>query len=154
MLALRRTIAAIGRIKGAEKDLYQTYLERLSWPVKTIELDARGQAAGSKRQLTESNKLIAAVPGGARMVALDEKGREFDSRGFARALQEFELDGVKDLAFLVGGAEGHTTELIHSADLVISFGQQTWPHMLVRVMLAEQLYRASTILAGHPYHRD
>ena len=153
-MALRLTIAAIGRIKGAEKELFQSYLKRLSWPIRTIEVDARGQAAGAKRRAIESEKLAAAVPVGARIVALDEKGREFDSRGFARTLHEFELDGVQDLAFLIGGAEGHTKELIGNADLVLSFGQQTWPHMLVRVMLAEQLYRASTILSGHPYHRD
>lgn len=151
-MALRITIGAVGLIKGVERDLYQNYIGRLSWPANTVEIDDR--KAGAKRQAFAAAKLLAAVPEGARIVALDEKGRSFDSRAFANNIKGAEQDGYRDMAFLIGGADGHGAEVIDAADLVISFGKQTWPHMLARVMLAEQLYRAGTILSGHPYHRD
>lgn len=153
-MALRINIIAIGLIKGAEKELYENYAGRISWPLRTIEIDDRKLGTGGARQAAASARLLQAVPESARVIALDEQGRAFDSRAFARQIQTYELDGDRDVAFLIGGADGHTDAVTQKADLVLSFGKQTWPHMLARVMLAEQLYRAGTILSGHPYHRD
>lgn len=153
-MALRLTIAAVGHMKGAEQELYRTYIDRLSWPVTTLEVADRQAMRTGKRQSGARDRLLSAVPSGATIVVLDESGRSFDSRAFAAQIKAFETDGVRDLAFLVGGADGHSDDVRAAAKLLLSFGKQTWPHMLARVMLAEQLYRASTILSGHPYHRD
>ena len=97
--------------------------------------------------------LRAALPRGARLVALDETGRTLDSAAFAGLLGDWRDAGTREAAFLIGGAGGLDPALRREADAVLAFGPMTWPHLLVRVMLAEQLYRAASILAGHPYHR-
>ncbi|MBL6957580.1 MAG: 23S rRNA (pseudouridine(1915)-N(3))-methyltransferase RlmH, partial [Rhodospirillales bacterium] len=98
--------------------------------------------------------LLGAVPKGAAAVVLDETGKNLGSRAFAEKLSRWRDDGRRDAAFLIGGADGHDGAVLKAADLVLSFGSLTWPHMLVRGMLAEQLFRAQSILSGHPYHRD
>ena len=94
------------------------------------------------------------MPQGALAVALDEHGRQLDSLAFARRLGEWQDQGRSEIAFLIGGPDGLAPSLLEQADAVIALGSMTWPHRLVRVLLAEQLYRASAILAGHPYHRS
>jgi 23S rRNA (pseudouridine1915-N3)-methyltransferase len=94
------------------------------------------------------------VPGGARLVALDQRGAAWTSADLADRLAGWRLRGVRELAFAIGGADGLGTAVIERADAVLSLGAMTWPHLLVRGMLLEQLYRAQQILAGHPYHRD
>ena len=96
---------------------------------------------------------MAAVPEGATVVVLDEGGRTLTSAAFARRIGGWRESGVRDLAFLIGGTDGMDESVIGRADLVLSLGSMTWPHLLVRGMLAEQIYRAQTILSGHPYHR-
>jgi 23S rRNA (pseudouridine1915-N3)-methyltransferase len=98
--------------------------------------------------------ISAALPPGARLVALDERGTAWSSRGLADRLGQWRDQGTATLAFAIGGAEGLDRQLIARADAVLSLGAMTWPHLLVRGMLLEQLYRAQQILAGHPYHRD
>jgi 23S rRNA (pseudouridine1915-N3)-methyltransferase len=93
------------------------------------------------------------VPAGAALVALDRRGKVLDSQGFADRLARWRDNSVSDVAFLIGGADGHTETLLKEAELVLSFGAMTWPHLLARAMLAEQIYRAQQLLAGHPYHR-
>jgi 23S rRNA (pseudouridine1915-N3)-methyltransferase len=102
----------------------------------------------------EADKLLAQIPKNAVLVALDERGESLDSGTFAQRLGAWRDAGRADLAFVIGGADGLDEEVRRRADLLLSFGRLTWPHMLVRGMLAEQLYRAQQILAGHPYHRD
>ena len=97
--------------------------------------------------------LMAAAPEGARIVALDERGRAEGSAQFAKRIEGWRDNGVRGIAFLIGGADGLSDDVRKRADLILSFGTMTWPHMLVRAMLAEQLYRAHSILTGHPYHR-
>ena len=104
--------------------------------------------------MREGQALLAAVPRGARLAALDERGDGFTSRDFAHRLGQWRDAGVADLAFVIGGAEGLDSSIIALADAVLSLGRMTWPHLLARCMLLEQLYRAQQILAGHPYHRD
>jgi 23S rRNA (pseudouridine1915-N3)-methyltransferase len=101
----------------------------------------------------EGELLLAAVPTDAVTVALDRRGRQMDSEAFARQLARWRDQSVADVAFLIGGADGHAEALLKKASLVLSFGAMTWPHQLARAMLAEQIYRGQQILAGHPYHR-
>lgn len=155
---MRVTICAVGRLrKGPEKDLIDDYTTRFDrtgralglGPLSLTEVDDRkgGGKAG------EAALLERALPNGARLIALDERGSLMGSPDFATALARFRDDGCSDLAFLIGGADGLAPELRARADLSLSFGPMVWPHMLARVMLTEQLYRAASILAGAPYHR-
>ena len=105
-------------------------------------------------QAREAELILAAVPAGARLVALDERGEAWSSRDLAERLASWRDQGTATLAFAIGGAEGLGRAVVERADAVLSLGAMTWPHLLVRGMLLEQLYRAQQILAGHPYHRD
>ncbi len=148
---MRIVIAAIGRSrKGPEQQILDTYVKRLPWTVTVRDFTEPG---GADRQTREGERLLKAVPPGATMVALDERGETLDSVGFAERLKRWRDAGVGDVAFLIGGADGHGLAVLDRADMRLSLGPMTWPHLMVRGMLAEQLYRASTILAGHPYHR-
>ena len=148
---MRIVIAAIGRSrKGPEQQILETYIKRLPW---TITVKDFAEPSGADRQAREGERLLKAVPAGATVVALDERGEALDSVGFAERLKRWRDAGVRDVAFLIGGADGHGAAVRARAEMLLSLGPMTWPHLMVRGMLAEQLYRASTILAGHPYHR-
>jgi 23S rRNA (pseudouridine1915-N3)-methyltransferase len=152
---VRLWIAAVGRGgRAASGSVYEDYARRLTWPLELREVELRQTLPPEKRKIRESEKLLAAVPAGAVMVALDEKGKTLSSREFALKLGAWRDDGVADLAFLIGGADGLDQSIREKAALVLSLGAMTWPHLLVRGMLAEQLYRAQSILTGHPYHRE
>ena len=135
-------IVARGRIgRGPEGELVDRYLGRLAWPHKVTELPDRG------------GRVPAAEPH-HRRVMLDETGEMLSSKGFADRLGRWRDDGVREARFLIGGADGFDDAERAGADLLLSFGRLTWPHMMTRAMLAEQLWRATSILAGHPYHRE
>ncbi len=156
---MRIHICAVGRLRGGpEAELIQDYLMRFDrtgramglGPAKVVEVEDRkggGRAA-------EAELLRRTVPKGAVVAVLDERGKVISSPGFATHLARWRDAGRGDLALLIGGADGIAPELRAAADFALSFGQMVWPHMLARVMLAEQLYRAATILAGTPYHRE
>ncbi|HBS49797.1 MAG TPA: 23S rRNA (pseudouridine(1915)-N(3))-methyltransferase RlmH [Rhodobacteraceae bacterium] len=156
---MRVHICAVGRLRrGPEKTLTDDYLERFArsgrglglGPAHVSEVEDRkggGMAA-------EAALLRRAIPGGAVLCTLDERGKRLTSPQFADALAAWRDAGHRDLALLIGGADGLEPSLRAEASLSLSFGAMVWPHMLVRAMLAEQLYRAATILAGSPYHRD
>jgi 23S rRNA (pseudouridine1915-N3)-methyltransferase len=147
-------IAAVGRVKaGAERALFDAYVARLPWRVDLKEIEIKKESALDVRRAREGEALLAAVPDGARLIALDERGKSETSDAFAKRLGRWRDDGVRATAFVIGGADGLDDAVRKRADTVLSFGALTWPHMLVRVLLAEQLYRAHTILTGHPYHR-
>lgn len=151
---MRITLVAVGRAKSdLAAALYRDFAKRLQWPLRLQEVEERRPLAPEARKQREGKRLIAAVPKGARLVALDEGGQCLDSAAFATLLGRWQDDGLADLAFVIGGAEGLSAEVRDEADLILSFGPMTWPHLLVRVLLAEQLYRAQCILSGHPYHR-
>ena len=158
---MRITIAAIGRLKaGAERVLLERFIDRagkagrqLGLTFAVREFPESRAAVAATRIDQEAAAMIASLPAGAVVVALDEAGKNLDSRGFAEQLAKWREAGVADLIFAIGGADGHGAPLIKRADLRLAFGALTWPHQLVRLMLAEQLYRAVTILTGHPYHR-
>ena len=153
---MRLIIAAVGRASAGDPEakLYDNYIKRLPWKVALKEIDERRSVKGAERQAREAKLLLQATPEQAAAVVLDEKGKTMDSRAFAGQLSRWQDEGQRDVAFLIGGADGHATDVRERAQLLLSLGSMTWPHMLARVMLAEQLYRASSILAGHPYHRD
>jgi len=153
------TVAAVGRLRSRpESALVEDYLTRFDrtgralglGPAKVVEIDDRKSAG----RASEAALLSAAIPKGALAIALDELGRAMTSPQFAETLERWAGTGVRDAAFLIGGADGLDPSLRDRADHLLSFGGMVWPHRLVRVMLAEQLYRAASILAGSPYHRE
>jgi len=147
-------IAAIGRAaRGPERDLYEHYAARIRWPLTLRELEEKRKLPPAQLILRESELLLDAVPAKATLVALDRRGKVLDSEAFAGRLESWRDNSMSDIAFLIGGADGHPESLLEKAALVLSFGAMTWPHLLARAMLAEQLYRAQQLLAGHPYHR-
>lgn len=146
---MRLTIIAVGRMKDrAEKELFERYANEVA--LREVEEKKKVPLAELKRR--EAELIRVALPKGALVVALDRRGKTLSSEELAQRIARWR-DGGRDVAFVIGGAEGLDDRLREEADFVLSFGSATWPHMLVRIMLAEQLYRAQSILAGHPYHR-
>jgi 23S rRNA (pseudouridine1915-N3)-methyltransferase len=152
---MRITIAAVGRLRdGPMLALYRDYTDRLPWQVVLKEVEERRKLSPPERIASESRLLAAAIPEGALVVALDQRGTVLSSEDFATRFGQWQEQGVGALAFVIGGADGLAPEWRRRAKLVLSLGPMTWPHLLVRVMLAEQLFRAHCILSGHPYHRS
>ena len=150
---MRLCLIAVGKLRdGAPKELFAGYAGRLPWPLTVIEVAERGNDPPALRVQREGADLRKRLPGGP-LIVLDETGADLASEALAETLARYRDAGAGTLTFAIGGADGHAPETLAAADLVLSFGRATWPHQLVRIMLAEQLYRASTILAGHPYHR-
>lgn len=156
-------VGAVGRLKdGPMRELCTDYFKRFevqgrSIGVRSVEVREVVESArrdANERRDEEAAALLSLVPAGAHLIALDERGTSPGSRDFAAKLQALQSDGVTDIAFLVGGPDGHGSAVRKAASRLLSFGAMTWPHMLVRAMLAEQLYRAVTILTKHPYHRQ
>ena len=151
---MRLHIIAVGRLKaGPQRDLAQHYAEHLAAPPAIREVEEKRPLPPVELKEREAALLLAAVPKGATIVALDGRGKTLSSEAFAERLARWRDAGVGDLAFLIGGAEGLAAAVRERAQFVLSLGAMTWPHALVRGMLLEQLYRAQQILAGHPYHR-
>lgn len=155
---MRIVVAAVGRLGPAragapEAALFKHYADRLTPPPLVREVTLKRALSGVAAVGAEAKLLLDAVPKGARMVALDAKGKALSSEALAGRLRGWRDDGVRQVAFLIGGADGLDASVLARADLVLSLGSMTWPHLLVRGMLAEQLYRAQCINAGHPYHR-
>jgi len=152
---VRLLIAAVGRIKaGPLADLQSEYVKRLGGSITIKEVEERRALPPAERKAREGDLLLAALPEEAVVVALDERGKSLASTTFAERLQRWQGDGVKTLAFVIGGADGLAQPTVQRANLVLSLGTMTWPHLLARILLLEQLYRAQQILNGHPYHRD
>ena len=134
-------IVARGKIgRSPEADLVDRYLKRIAWPTKVTEMPDRGGK-------------IPPLPGDSVSIVLDERGKVLSSTDLAKQLERWRDDGKREARFLIGAADGHDEEQRRSADVLLSLGPATWPHLLVRAMLAEQLFRATSILANHPYHR-
>ena len=134
-------IVARGKIgRSPEAELVERYLKRIAWPVKLTEL-------------ADDRRPSPPLPENSVSVLLDERGKALPSAELARKLEEWRDGGKREARFSIGGADGHGDEDRSSADMLLSFGPATWPHLLVRAMLAEQLFRATSILANHPYHR-
>jgi 23S rRNA (pseudouridine1915-N3)-methyltransferase len=146
-------LIAVGRARRDDAAaLFEHYAKRLRATIDVREIpEGKGKTA-AERMTREGTAILAAIPKGAHVVALDPRGKAMTSEAFATIVGGA-ADRGQTLAFLIGGADGFADEVRARADLVLSFGPMTWPHLMVRAMLAEQIYRAETILSGHPYHR-
>ena len=155
---MRLHVCAVGRLRaGPERDLVSDYMQRFDRTGRPLGLGPLTEhEVEDKKNLgmaAEAVLLDRAIPSGALLATLDERGRVISSPEFAEQLARWRDAGRQDVAFVIGGADGIAPSLRDRADFSLSFGKMVWPHMLVRVMLAEQLYRAATILGGGPYHR-
>jgi len=160
---MRLLVLAVGRLKhGAEADLAARYLKRVTQAGRSVGLrsievveirESRAQDA-ARRKLEEAIALANMIPDDAVLVLLDERGESLGSAAFAETLARWRDGGQDSVVFVIGGADGIAETLRGRAKITLSFGPATWPHQLVRIMLLEQLYRAVTLLSGHPYHRD
>ena len=159
---MKIVVVSIGRLKqGPERELAERYRERfedigrkLGFRGLTIHEIPESRARDTATRISEEAAAIAAaIPEKSVLVALDEHGKSIDSATFARQLGDWRDQGIANTIFVIGGADGLSPDLQRKAKLRIAFGSATWPHQMVRVMLLEQIYRAATILAGHPYHR-
>ncbi len=162
---MRMTLIAVGRAKpGPVRDLYDHYAERLDQGGRGLlggltlrEVEERRPLPPEELKRREAELLLGALGArakGARLIALDERGKTLASSDFAALLGRWRDDGVAELAFVIGGAGGLDDSVRQAAALTLALGPMTWPHLLTRALLAEQLYRAQSILAGHPYHRE
>ena len=152
---MRLILAAVGRAKpGPHLALQQLYAERITWPLTILEVEEKRKLPAAERREREGALLLARLPERAHIIALDERGKAPSSAEFAAMLGRWRDTGAETLAFLIGGADGHSEAVRERASALLAFGPMTWPHLLVRGMLLEQLYRAQQILAGHPYHRE
>lgn len=147
-------VIVIGRLrKGPYYDLIQEYQKRTRWPLTVYELESK-YTEPAHIQGDEARRITEHIKDSAFVIVLDERGDGLRSLDFAKTLEKLQNNGNDHIQFIIGGADGLTDDLRNRANLLLSFGQQTWPHMLARVMLLEQIYRAQQILSGHPYHRE
>jgi 23S rRNA (pseudouridine1915-N3)-methyltransferase len=159
---MKIAIIAVGRLKaGPERDLCGRYLDRaaaagrrLGFTFATSELPESRAGSSDARKDQEAAAILGKSAPGAVVIALDERGTALDSAGFAERLRRWRDGGKGEISIIIGGPDGLGKDVSERADLRLAFGAMTWPHQLVRIMLAEQLYRAVTILSGHPYHRE
>ena len=153
---MRFLTVAVGRAKaGPEKTLFEHYQARLRAPfsLELIEVEEKRALLGDQLREREAALLQGFISNSAIVIALDEREKSLSSKDFAGQIDNWRDQGIRELVFMIGGADGLDKVIIDQAHQAISFGAQTWPHMLVRGLLAEQLYRAQCILSGHPYHR-
>lgn len=145
---MKVTILAIGKCKNksAEKNLIDEYIKRSFWDVIIKEMD-------NSTQENEAKFLLSSIPTSAKVIVLDERGENITSPEMAKKVANWQVNGVSELCFIIGGAQGHLEETRQRADMLLSFGKLTLPHMLMRAVLAEQIYRVQTILNNHPYHK-
>lgn len=145
---MKITLGVIGKCKPSspEAEIIKRYQERLKWELKIKEKD-------NSTQEEEAKFLASAIPTGSKVIVLDERGKNMTSPELAKIVENWMQQGCSELCFLIGGAEGHLEETRQKADLVLSFGKLTLPHILMRAVLAEQIYRLETIINHHPYHK-
>lgn len=153
---MRIVIAAVGRMRaGPARGLLDTYRNRMTTlPLDVREVQARASLPVPKRMAAEAELLLQALPESGPIIAMDERGDDLSSQALADLLGGWRDQGHAACGFAIGGADGLDESVRRRASKTLRFGRATWPHMMVRAMLAEQLYRAQQILAGHPYHRD
>ena len=153
---MKITIAAIGKGHRSTPtfSLFEEYRKRTPWKIELKEMEEKRNLPSSQLKESESKMLLDSVSCSSIMVALDENGKNISSKDFASMILSWQNEGHNHISFLIGGALGHGKEVLNRANTKLSFGNMTWPHMLVRSMLSEQIYRAYTIINNHPYHKD
>ena len=152
---MRLVVAAVGRWKaGPERALFEHYAGRITLPFDLKEVEEKKRLKPAPLKKREAGLLLAQAPKDAVIVALDGKGKALSSTQFAKQLGHWRDDGARHVVFMIGGPGGLDARVRKRADLRLSFGAVTWPHLLIRGLLAEQIYRVQCILSGHPYHRE
>lgn len=154
---MKISIISIGKFENSpHKQVYETYIKRLKWKVELKELDLKNSQNFSVPKIKEGEGalILKALKPSSKLIVLDEEGKQFSSVAFAKMISDFAVAGDSDLSFVIGGSDGLSEEVLQKSNLKISFGKMTFPHLMVRAILAEQLYRAQSIIAGHPYHRE
>ena len=147
-------VSAIGKSKNSPAyQLYMEYAKRLAWKIECKEFEVKS-ANSAQRKAREGELLLGSCVGYDALIVLDETGENLSSQEFSEKIRKWQQVGKSSFAFIIGGADGLDAAVLKKANLVWSFGRLTWPHILVRAMLAEQIYRAQTLINGHPYHRD
>jgi 23S rRNA (pseudouridine1915-N3)-methyltransferase len=147
-------ILAVGRLKKSPAfDMFEHYRKQLKWSFKLHEIESKYKDPKTVND-DENIRLMGLIDPRAFVIVLDERGNGLKSIDFAKTVKNLQNSGESYIQFVIGGADGLNDVVRDRANLLLSFGQQTWPHMLVRIMLIEQIYRAQQILAGHPYHRE
>lgn len=146
-------LIAVGRLKaGPFRDIFDSYKKRMKWPIHINEIDIR--ASGNQQNIIENKEIESLIQPDSRVVfVLDERGKNMTSIAFSEIIKNYFDQGKSDFQFIIGGADGLSSEIRSRAHHILSFGALTWPHMMARLMWIEQLYRAQQILSGHPYHR-
>ena len=151
---MKITIITVGRMKkGSEKNLWDLYAKRLKWSLVLKEVEEKNVLGPQEIKRKEAELLFSKVPKGALLIAMDQNGLLLSSPELAKKIGLWQDNGISDLAIVVGGSEGLDQTVIDKADLKIAMGKMTWPHMLARILLLEQIYRAQCILGNHPYHK-
>lgn len=152
---MKINLIVIGQLKeGPELDLINKYKKRLQWKLTIKELVVKKKLSGEELKVAEAELIKSALIPSVPLIALDERGEKLTSQQFAKEVQRLQVQGYSELNFCIGGAGGLDQSIRDRAAWLLSFGAMTWPHMLVRVMIVEQLYRGQQILAGHPYHKE
>lgn len=154
---MKITIIAISKFENSlYKEVFEDYHKRMKWDVELKEFELKNSKNMNDTQVKkgEAELMMKAIKPGSVVIAMDEKGKQFTSQNFAKLISEFSVRGESHLTFIIGGANGLDAELLQKAHLKISLGLMTFPHLMARSILMEQLYRAQSIIAGHPYHRE
>ncbi len=154
---MKISIISIGKFENSpHKQVFETYIKRLKWKVELKELDLKNSQNLSVPKIKEGEGalILKALKPSSKLIVLDEDGKQFSSVAFAKMISDFAVAGDSNLSFVIGGSDGLSEEVLQKSNLKISFGKMTFPHLMVRAILAEQLYRAQSIIAGHPYHRE
>jgi 23S rRNA (pseudouridine1915-N3)-methyltransferase len=151
---LRITLAAVGRMKRSPLSAaFEDYAKRLTWPLTLKEVEEKRPLPAEQLMVAEGEALLAALPADCFLIALEPTGKALSSEDFAGLIGRLRDEGRRELGFVIGGADGLSGAVLERSDFKLTLGAMIWPHLLARVMLAEQLFRAQSILAGHPYHR-
>lgn len=151
---MRITLAAVGRMKRSPLSAaFEDYAKRLTWPLTLKEVEEKRPLPPEQLMAAEGEALLGALPADCYLIALEPSGKALSSEAFAALLEKLQDEGRRDVAFVIGGTDGLSAPLLARSDFKLTLGAMIWPHLLARVMLAEQLFRAQSILAGHPYHR-
>ena len=151
---MKFTIVSVGRMKkGPERDLCDLYAKRLKWSFILEEVEEKNPLRPNEIKKKEAELLMDKVPEGALLIAMDQNGDSLSSAEFAEKINDWQNQGIRNLAVVIGGSNGLDSTILNKANKKIALGKMTWPHMLARVMLLEQLYRAQSILGKHPYHK-
>lgn len=154
---MRITILSIGKFENSpHKAVFENYLKRLKWKIELRELELKNAQNMSvdKVKEGEGDLILKALKPSSKLIVLDERGKQFGSIAFSKMISDFALAGDSDLTFVIGGSDGLSQEVLNKASLKISLSTMTFPHLMVRAILMEQIYRAQSIIAGHPYHRE